>query len=172
MRKSITHHLSFILIAVVILFLASCSTTTPHYDYQELARASIRLGIDIGMKDHHPLYVESAQWMGVPYRSGGKTKKGVDCSALTAAIYKKAYRKKLERNANDQRKDANRISKRNLREGDLVFFHNGRKKRTASHVGIYLKDGKFIHASTSRGVIVSRLDDEYWRKRWMCGGRP
>ncbi len=172
MRKSITHHLSYIIVATLIALLSSCSTTVPQYDYQELARASIRLGMDIEMKDHHALYIASAEWMGVPYRNGGKSKKGVDCSALTAAIYKKAYRKKLERNANDQRKDANRISKRNLREGDLVFFHNGRKKRTATHVGIYLKDGKFIHASTSRGVIVSHLDEEYWRKHWICGGRP
>ncbi len=154
------------------LLLASCSTSIPRYNYQELARASIRLGIDIGMKDHHPLYVTSAEWLGVPYRSGGNTKKGTDCSGLTSAIYKKAYRKKLKHNAEDQRKDCNRIGKRNLHEGDLVFFHNGRKKRTATHVGIYLKDGKFIHASTSRGVIISRLDEEYWHKHWMCGGRP
>ncbi len=169
MQKFIIHYLSF---ALLMLLLASCSTSTPHYDYQELARASIRLGMDIDMKDNHALYITSAEWLGVPYRNGGKTKKGIDCSALTSTLYKKAYRKKLKGNANDQRKDAHRISKRNLREGDLVFFHNGRKKRTATHVGIYLKDGKFIHASTSRGVIISRLDEDYWRKHWMCGGRP
>ena len=63
------------------------------------------------------------------------------------------------------------MSKRNLQEGDLVFFHNGRKKRTATHVGIYLKDNKFIHASTSSGVIVSSLDEAYYRRCWMQGGR-
>ena len=68
--------------------------------------------------------------------------------------------------------DCHKVSKRNLREGDLVFFHNGRKKRIASHVGIYLKDNKFIHASTSRGVIISSLNEDYYRKHWLSGGRP
>lgn len=68
--------------------------------------------------------------------------------------------------------DCHKVSKRNLREGDLVFFHNGRKKRIASHVGIYLKNNKFIHASTSRGVIISSLNEDYYRKHWLSGGRP
>lgn len=63
------------------------------------------------------------------------------------------------------------MSKRKLQEGDLVFFHDGRRKKTANHVGIYLKDGKFIHASSSAGVIVSRLEEPYYRKCWMQGGR-
>lgn len=153
--------------------MASCGTATPRYNYNELARASIRLGIDIDMKDNHRLYVESSKWVGVPYRRGGTGKRGTDCSGLTSTLYKKVYHKKLERSSEDQRKkDCRKVNKRNLREGDLVFFHNGKKKRTASHVGIYLKDGKFIHASTSRGVIVSSLHETYYRTHWLSGGRP
>ena len=86
--------------------------------------------------------------------------------------YKKVYHKKLQRNSDAQRtEDCRKISKRQLKEGDLVFFHNGRRKRVANHVGIYLKDGKFVHASTSSGVIVSRLEEPYYRKCWMQGGR-
>ena len=82
------------------------------------------------------------------------------------------YHKKLQRNSDAQRtEDCRKISKRQLKEGDLVFFHNGRRKRVANHVGIYLKDGKFVHASTSSGVIVSRLEELYYRKCWMQGGR-
>ena len=155
------------------LFLGSCRTAAPAYNYQELARASVRLGIDIEMKDNHALYVESSNWLGVPYRGGGTSKRGVDCSGLTTAIYKKVYRQTLERTADDQRKkDCQKVKKGNLKEGDLVFFHNGRKKKTASHVGIYLKDRKFIHASTRQGVIISRLDEAYWEKHWLSGGRP
>ena len=169
MKKLLSHLLILNILAVL---LASCGTSAPSYNYKELARASIRLNIDIDMKDNHRLYVESAKWLGVPYRGGGNNKRGIDCSGLTSHLYKKVYRKKLERNSDDQRtKNCRKVSKSKLREGDLVFFHNGRKKRTASHVGIYLKDNKFIHASTSRGVIVSSLNEEYYRKHRLSGGR-
>ena len=108
----------------------------------------------------------------MPYRHGGSTHRGTDCSGFTSAVYKKVYHKKLQRNSEAQRtKDCRKVSKRKLQEGDLVFFHDGRRKKTANHVGIYLKDGKFIHASTSAGVIVSRLEEPYYRKCWMQGGR-
>ena len=165
--------LHYIWLFVLPLLLGSCRTITPRYDYQELAKASIRLGIDIDMENNHALYVESSQWVGVPYRSGGTTQRGVDCSGLTSAIYNKVYRKQLERNSDDQRKkDCKKVQKGKLREGDLVFFHNGRKKKRASHVGIYLKDRKFIHASTRQGVIISTLDEAYWKQHWLSGGRP
>lgn len=169
--KKLLYHLLILFTTGILL--ASCSTSAPHYNYKELAKASIRLGMDIDMKDNHQLYVESSKWLGVPYRGGGTSKRGTDCSGFTSNLYKKVYHKKLERSSDDQRKkDCHKISKRNLREGDLVFFHNGRKKRTASHVGIYLKDNKFIHASTSRGVIVSSLNEDYYQKHWLGGGRP
>ena len=157
MKKLLSH---LLVLGTLAMLLASCGTSAPRYNYKELARASIRLNMDIDMKDNHQLYVESAAWLGVPYRGGGNSKRGVDCSGLTSHLYKKVYHKKLKRNSDDQRtQDCHKVSKRNLREGDLVFFHNGRKKRIASHVGIYLKDNKFIHASTSRGVIISSLND-------------
>ena len=162
-----------ILFLIFPLFIGSCRTIAPAYDYKELARASVRLGIDIDMKDNHALYVESANWMGVPYRNGGTTKQGVDCSGLTSAIYKKVYRKNLERSSEDQRKkDCKKVKKRKLEEGDLVFFHNGRKKKRATHVGIYLKEDLFIHASTSRGVSIGNLNEDYWEKHWLSGGKP
>lgn len=170
MKKHICHGL--ILCALAFL-LGSCRSAAPQYDYQELARASLRLGIDIDMKDNHALYVESANWLGVPYRSGGMSKSGVDCSGFTSSVYKKVYRKNLERNSDDQRKkDCKKVKKGKLQEGDLVFFHGDKKKKKATHVGIYLKDGKFIHASTRRGVIVSHLGEKYWERHWLSGGRP
>ena len=164
---------SILLAGLLSLMLGSCRTIAPSYDYRELARASLRMGMDIDMKDNHALYVESSQWLGVPYRIGGTSKQGVDCSGFTPSVYQEVYRKKLRRSSNEQRKkDCRKIKKRKLREGDLVFFHNGKKKKEATHVGIYLKDNRFIHASTSRGVIISNLDEEYWKKHWLSGGRP
>ncbi|WP_375338138.1 C40 family peptidase [Bacteroides sp. ET336] len=156
----------------VLLLLSSCGSHRFNYDFRDLAAAAIRLDMDIEMNDNHKLYIEAADWIGTPYRYGGKTKKGVDCSGLTSAIYKTVYMKKLGRSAEDQRNDdCRKILKRNLREGDLVFFHNGKKKRKASHVGIYLKNGRFIHASSSVGVVVSSLNERYYEKHWLQGGR-
>ncbi|WP_299231828.1 C40 family peptidase [uncultured Bacteroides sp.] len=152
--------------------MSSCGTHRMSYDFRDLAVAAIRLDMDIEMKDNHKLYLEAADWIGTPYRYGGTNKKGVDCSGLTSAIYKNVYRKRLSRNSDEQRKkDCRKVTKRNLKEGDLVFFHNGKRKRTASHVGIYLKNGKFIHASTSVGVVVSSLNERYYDKHWLQGGR-
>ncbi|WP_291562052.1 C40 family peptidase [Bacteroides sp.] len=155
-----------------MLSFSSCGTRRLNYDFRDLAAAAIRLDMDIDLKDNHKLYLEAADWIGTPYRDGGTTKKGVDCSGLTMSIYRTVYRKRLSRNSEEQRdKDCQRVLKRNLREGDLVFFHNGKKKRRASHVGIYLKDGRFIHASTSVGVVVSSLNERYYSSHWLQGGR-
>lgn len=157
---------------VAAIALSSCGTHKMNYDFRELAVAAITLDMDIEMNDNHRLYIEAADWIGTPYRYGGRTKKGVDCSGLTSAIYRKVYRKKLSRSSEEQRdRDCRKVAKRNLKEGDLVFFHNGKKKRKASHVGIYLKDGRFVHASSSVGVVVSSLNEKYYDNHWLQGGR-
>ena len=151
--------LIFILTGLIFI-LSSCRTSAPRLDYQALARASILLGVDINMEDNHKLYLESAEWIGVPYRGGGDSKRGTDCSGLTYQIYRKVYRTQVPRNTEDLRK-----------EGDLVFFSSSRSRKKVAHVGIYLKNGKFIHASTSKGVIVSRLSEDYYTRHWISGGR-
>lgn len=158
--------------ALLLLCLSSCHTSAPRLDYRALARASVRLGMDIGPKDNHRLYLTAAEWIGTPYRSGGHTKRGTDCSGLTGEIYRKVYRVRLPRSTGEQLAACRKVTCRGLKEGDLVFFHNGKSRKKVTHVGIYLKDGKFVHASTSRGVIVSSLDENYWRRCWMRGGRP
>lgn len=162
---------TFILLLAIASLLASCHSTAPRLNYQELAQASTRLGFDINLTDNHRLYIEAAKWIGVPYRYGGHSRQGTDCSGFTAQIYQKVYHRKLERSSEGQRKkNCRTIRRKHLQEGDLVFFHNGRKTREASHVGIYLKENKFIHASTRQGVIVSSLDEPYYRNHWLCGG--
>ena len=79
---------------------------------------------------------------------------------------------RLSRSTDGQLKESNKIARRNLREGDLVFFTSRSSRKKVAHVGIYLKDGYFVHASTSRGVIVSHLDEAYYRRCWLRGGRP
>lgn len=160
------------LIVCSVFLLVSCGTVAPSYNYKELAKASIALGIDIDYDDNHKLYVEASKWIGTPYRYGGNSRAGVDCSGLVCAVYKKVYKKNLKRSADEQyRKDCIHISKRNLREGDLVFFKGSRRSRKASHVGIYLKDGLFIHASMQSGVVIDRLTQDYYERMWLSGGR-
>ena len=160
----------FILAGLTVI-LSSCRTSAPRLDYQALARASILLGTDISLEDNHKLYLESAGWIGVPYRAGGNSKKGTDCSGLVNQVYRKVYRKQVPRNTEDLKKESSKVSKRSLREGDLVFFSSSRSKRKVAHVGIYLKNGKFVHASSSKGVIVSNLSESYYTRHWISGGR-
>ena len=161
---------SILLLGLIISF-SSCRTSAPRLDYKALAKASIRLGVDINLEDNHKLYMESADWIGVPYRGGGDSKRGTDCSGLTYQVYRKVNRTQLPRNTEDLKKKSNKVSKRNLREGDLVFFTSRNSGKKVAHVGIYLKNGKFIHASTSKGVIVSNLNEDYYTKHWISGGR-
>ena len=148
------YFLQFILLLGLVASLSSCRTSAPRLDYQALARASILLGVDINMEDNHKLYLEVADWIGVPYRGGGDSK-----------------RTQVPRNTENLKKESNKVAKRNLREGDLVFFTSSRSKNKVAHVGIYLKNGKFIHSSTSKGVIVSNLNENYYTKHWISGGR-
>lgn len=165
-------HLIYMVACIGLMVnLSSCRTSAPRLDYKALARASVRLGMDIGVEDNHKLYLESAQWIGVPYRIGNDSRRGTDCSGLTGQIYKKVYHTRLERSTEGQKKTSTKVSRRNLREGDLVFFSSRKSGRKVAHVGIYLKNDKFIHASTSQGVIVSSLNEPYYRTHWISGGR-
>ena len=127
------------------------------------------LGIEREEGDNEALYDAIQSWIGTPYRYGGTTKAGIDCSGFVGNIYLEVFNKKLQRVANDMQQDCTLISRSELKEGDLVFFTNS--KGRVSHVGIYLKNDIFAHSSTSRGVIISRLGDSYWSKHFYKGGR-
>lgn len=165
-------HLLYIVALITLTFsLSSCHTSAPRLDYKALAKASVRLGVDINKEDNHKLYIASAEWIGTPYRTGGDSKRGTDCSGMVMQLYKTVYNIRLARSTDGLLKESNKVSQRNLREGDLVFFTSRASRKRVAHVGIYLKNGKFIHASTSKGVIVSSLSEKYYTQYWLCGGR-
>ena len=93
----INFKLFFILVGLTVIF-SSCRTSAPRLDYQALARASVLLGIDINLEDDHKLYLEAADWIGAPYRGGGDSKRGTDCSGMVYQIYRKVYRIQVPRN--------------------------------------------------------------------------
>jgi cell wall-associated NlpC family hydrolase len=116
------------------------------------------------------LYLFIKDWEGTPYRYGGNTQAGVDCSGFVCQAYTLVYKTPfLYRRARDIYKEVEPVDKIDLREGDLVFFKI--KGRKIDHVGIYLNNGKFVHTSSSRGVMVSSLDEAYFAKRFFKGGR-
>ncbi|OAN13366.1 hypothetical protein A3K86_15775 [Photobacterium jeanii] len=110
------------------------------------------------------------EWKGTPYRLGGTTKRGIDCSAFVQVGYADVYQTMLPRTTSELAKVGQWVSRNKARYGDLVFFKTGYRTR---HVGIYIGNDEFLHASTSQGVIVSRLDNPYWRRTfWQIRRMP
>jgi len=109
------------------------------------------------------------EWYGVRYRTGGNTKTGVDCSGFTVAVYSAVYGIALPRVSKEQYRISRKISITELQEGDLVFFRT--RGSGVSHVGVYLGNNRFIHASVSRGVMVNSLFDTYYVQRFVGAGR-
>jgi cell wall-associated NlpC family hydrolase len=103
------------------------------------------------------------KWHGTNYQYGGNNDSGIDCSALMVEAYYELFNIVLPRTTEDQSTLGKRVRKRNISAGDLVFFKTGLSSR---HVGLYLKDGIFVHASRSGGVIKSSLDSGYWAKKY------
>lgn len=116
------------------------------------------------------LYKFVDKWYGTNYRLGGFSEQGVDCSGFTKMLYQEVYGKELARTSVEQHKNADREkSHENAKEGDLVFFRQ-RSKRI-NHVGVYLGNSFFIHASTSQGVMISSLNESHWHKSFVGIGR-
>lgn len=161
-----------LLIGGLALLLVGCSSTR-QIKNRKGNQVYQALGLHKESKDNFALYKEAASWLNVPHRDGGLSANGIDCSGLVHVIYKNVYHKTLERNSSGiLQKNCERIEKNNLMEGDLVFFDtSGKTKSHINHTGIYLKNNKFLHSSTSRGVIVSDLEENFYRKTWICGGR-
>lgn len=101
------------------------------------------------------------KWKGTRYKLGGMSKSGVDCSAYVYLAFKQRFNLRLPRSTKNQIRAGKSIDRNQLKAGDLVFFKTAPRVR---HVGIYLDNGRFMHASSSRGVMISRLDNSYWKK--------
>lgn len=109
-------------------------------------------------------------YLGVPYRWGGTTRSGMDCSGFVSTVYLNVAGLKLPRKARTMFKYGSPIRERDLKSGDLVFFERI-ENDGISHVGIFLRKREFAHASTSDGVTISNLDDDYYRSRYVGARR-
>lgn len=114
------------------------------------------------------LYTQYNKWKGTSYQYGGLSLEGVDCSGFVYQTYKSLFKINLPRSTKYQIKEGKRVYLNQLYAGDLVFFKTGWNVR---HVGIYLEKGRFVHASSSKGVIISTLYSAYWKKNYTQARR-
>ncbi|WP_395808779.1 C40 family peptidase [Daejeonella sp.] len=127
------------------------------------------MGVALSATSNLKLYQFVYDWIGTPYRLGGGTKKGIDCSGFAFELYNKVFSTLIGNNSRNIFSMVNPISKNELKEGDLVFFKIG--SRSITHMGVYMGNNKFAHASSSKGVMISDLDEDYWRRYYYKGGR-
>lgn len=151
-------------------------TTTPAADPLEQLLIERRLLTDSPRPDQQAtqnkltrLYQQHRQWQGTPHQLGGVNKQGIDCSGFTQRTFAELFNIRLPRSTVQQARSGKPIEQHALQPGDLVFF---RINRRLQHVGIYLENKRFLHVSSSKGVIISKLSDRYWHTRYWKAVRP
>lgn len=173
----------FISLSILLLLAVSVSSCRSHKDTSRNDNTTTSLpkskkvkekyaqilNVDESKIDNVKLYSFIDEWYGVPYKYGGKNKSGIDCSNFTSTLYNSVYSKPLAGSSASIFEQCKIISKSNLEEGDLVFFKIDGDK--ISHIGIYLQNNKFVHATTKKGVMVDDLDEVYYKKYFYKAGR-
>lgn len=165
---------------LILFFYTSCSVQKKGIEknnYTKEASSSNKiknkyaslLGVAENRISNIKLYSFIDEWYAVPYQYAGKSKKGIDCSGFTSILYQQVYNKLLSGPAAGIYKLCSPLSRKELKEGDLVFFKI--ESDNISHIGIYLQNNKFVHASTKKGVIINDLDEAYYKKYYYKGGR-
>ncbi len=125
---------------------------------------------NVALTPREKVLLEVIKYLDTPYKYGGSSGKGIDCSAFTLQVYKNSLDLDLPRSAREQYQSGEKVTKDDLKFGDLVFFNTRRRSRPG-HVGIYLGENQFVHASRKLGVTVSSLDEDYYKKRYMGARR-
>lgn len=148
-------------IAVFIVLLGaihSCRSRKPQSESVAWREIEKKLGINVEKQTDLSFYNEVIKWLGTPYKFGGSSTQGTDCSGLVKSIYESVFGLKIPRQSAQQYKEAKEITAKKLVPGDLYFFDI--QGKSVSHVGMHLAEDYFIHASTTKGVIVSSLKEK------------
>lgn len=159
-----------VLMALVSLILTACASQfdTTTSDSAAFPKDKTASSVDAHLWNEARLLQFHQQWQGTPYRLGGLAKQGLDCSGLVYVAYQDLVGPSIPRTVRGQTQLGTRIQKQDLQSGDLVFF-----KTTGSgrHVGVYLDGNRFLHVSTKKGVIISSMDNVYWKPRYWFASR-
>lgn len=163
-KLSKTKLLGMVLLSTVLV---GCNAK-PKIDSSELAKAMNTTQAEFenmvnSLDTREKIMSHYANWKGVKYRLGGSSRKGIDCSGFVQLTFKEKFGVQLPRSTREQQKIGTKIAKTDLINGDIVVFNAG---STGRHVGIYIGNNKFVHASTSVGVTISDMNDSYWKNRF------
>lgn len=150
----------FFLLITFSLFIAGCASNKAS-SYPQLQNSRVVTS---------ELMAQESLWRGTPYRLGGDSKAGIDCSAFVQRTFAEKFAIHVPRTTEAQTTIGVKIKKSQLKPGDLVFFKTN-WGGTNLHVGIYSGNNQFVHASTSKGVITSSLKNEYWKKHFYQARR-
>ncbi|MFH2064249.1 MAG: NlpC/P60 family protein [Pseudomonadota bacterium] len=157
------------ILLTIIMILAGCAGLVPHQPEPSVApgpedQTAIRNNALIRKK----LMDQYTEWKGTRYRAGGLSRNGVDCSGFVYLTFRSKLNIHLPRSADLQSRCGVPVSKNNLNPGDLVFFRTG---FFGQHVGVYIGEDRFLHASSTNGVTISKLSNEYWASAYCFSRR-
>ncbi len=160
------------LLALLALLAGCASRPMPAVESRDAGGEPPLLRDDVPVGDASPvlplLREQADDWRGVPYRLGGTDRRGVDCSAFVQITFQSQLGVDVPRTTAELAREGRRVPRGDLAPGDLVFFKTGFRQR---HVGIYMGADRFLHASTSRGVMTSSLNNVYWRRHFWKARR-
>ena len=169
MKRKILRLLIFLLFSAAAAGLPSCRSAKdagrPRHETERLHHYTLS-------KSDNRIVKEASGWLGTPYGYGKAEKgKACDCSGMVMSVYEKVTGVKLPRNSAQQQEFCRKIKKKDVRVGDLCFFATGKDPDKTSHVGIMVDATNFIHASTSKGVVVSDISQPYYVRTFKGYGR-
>lgn len=158
-----------VFISVFMVLLSACASA-PHHGPVNPARNVSDARVDISGSDTigQVLNQQYKDWRHVKHTMGGTSRKGVDCSGLVYQTYRTKFGVAMPRSTEQQSKMGQAVKKGQLKAGDLVFFKTGVFTR---HVGMYIDEGNFLHVSSSKGVMISNLDERYWKRAYWKARR-
>jgi len=156
-----------LLICILIVFYTSCTSTARYNSIKRTRYKNTEKKKDNQYKSSKSIEEFIQNWKGTPYLYGGMSKNGIDCSGLSLTLYRDIYNKKIPRTSRDQYLKGYKIGISKVVEGDLVFFRGVVRRSGIDHVGIYLGNMRFLHASVSSGVMISSLQEDYYKKRFV-----